>query len=124
MLHEASEEGGGPGLGWLKGVARRFPQQGQDPPLKVPHMGWNSIQRIRTDGILAKVPDDADFYFAHSYFVETQDTAAQAATSVYGQPFTAVVESGNIFGAQFHPEKSHMNGLRFIEAFLEQTAHA
>lgn len=123
MLHEGSEEGDGAGLGWLPGIAKRF-SPGLDRRLAVPHLGWNSVRKHANSPILESNQDGADFYFAHSYYVSTEKVKAVAGETDYGLSFTAVVEDGPVFGAQFHPEKSHMNGLRFLQRFLELSAHA
>lgn len=123
MLHAGSEEGEGAGLGWLPGIAKRF-QPPRDAGLAVPHLGWNSVKIHPKSAIMANNQDGADFYFAHSYYVATEKADAVAGETDYGVRFTAVVEEGPIFGAQFHPEKSHMNGLRFLQRFLELSAHA
>lgn len=120
LEYETSE-----GLDWIGGnVKRIYPE---DPALKIPHMGWNTLwpnvqgKDLRAhklfDGILAG-EDGWHAYFVHSYHFETDNPDDVAATTQYGTPITAAVARGNIAGTQFHPEKSQMLGLRFITNFL------
>ena len=100
------------GLGIFDGIVRRFPHDA-----RVPHMGWNELESRAPSRLLAKLAPNAYVYFAHSYYVP--ETAATAARSTYAVPYTAVLESGNIFGVQFHPEKSGPIGLRIVKNFVE-----
>lgn len=117
FLFERSDEmGDHAGLGILPGHVTRFPV---DLPYKVPHMGWNQLDVKRDTPLLAGVPADTSVYFVHSYYcVPNQDTDV-VATVDYGIPFTAVVQRGNLFGVQFHPEKSQRTGLKILTNFLE-----
>jgi glutamine amidotransferase len=118
MFTRHSEEGDAEGLGWLDGRTRRL-----SCDLPIPHIGWNDTAR-RGDSILfAGVPEDASFYFAHSYCVECQDDAIRATTE-YGESFASAVEAAPIFGTQFHPEKSLANGLKVVRNFVEYCRHA
>ena len=114
LLTRGSEEGGAPGLGWIAGEARRFPPGG---PLKVPHMGWNGVRPTRASALLEGLEVDARFYFVHSYFVAVDRPEDTLLKTTYGQEFDSAVQSGNIYGAQFHPEKSHRFGKRFLSNF-------
>jgi imidazole glycerol-phosphate synthase subunit HisH len=100
------------GLGIFEGTVRRFPRDA-----RVPHMGWNELEPRAASRLLAKLDPNPYVYFAHSYYVP--ETAATAARSTYAVPYTAVLESGNIFGVQFHPEKSGPIGLRIVKNFVE-----
>ncbi len=119
LLTESSAEGSLLGLGWIRGNASRLaPPQGSN--LKVPHMGWNIAQPTETGTahpLWAGLEADARFYFVHSYCVEAKDRAAVLATAHHGQTFDAVIATGNIAGAQFHPERSHRAGKRLLENF-------
>lgn len=112
LLFEEGEEGGVPGLGVLPGRVPRLPAG-----VKVPHMGWNSL-RFRKPALLWDgIPDGSYFYFVHSYYVEPAREDLVAATTDYGISFAAAVSTGNLFGVQFHPEKSSSLGLRILENF-------
>jgi imidazole glycerol phosphate synthase glutamine amidotransferase subunit len=106
---EAPEERG---LGIFEGTVRRFTADA-----RVPHMGWNELERRRESRLLAGLPERPFVYFAHSYFVP--ESCVTAAACTYTTPYTALVEHGNIFGVQFHPEKSGPTGLRIVKNFLE-----
>jgi len=112
-LFECSEEAPQErGLGLYPGMVRRFPADA-----RVPHMGWNELE-LRGDSKLVRNLDARPFvYFAHSYYVP--ENSRSAATCTYTVPYTAVLESGNVFGVQFHPEKSGPVGLRIVRNFLE-----
>lgn len=114
LLTEGSEEGRLPGLGWIKGRATRIPPA---PGLKVPHMGWDVVTRLKSSALTADLPHDARFYFAHSYCVHVDDPADAVLRGRHGIAFDAVIQHGNIFGAQFHPEKSHRFGKQLLANF-------
>ncbi|PCJ60838.1 MAG: imidazole glycerol phosphate synthase subunit HisH [Candidatus Hydrogenedentota bacterium] len=119
MLFEHSEEGeGSPGLGILKGNVTRFPHA-TDTGLKVPHMGWNRLQLVqeRPCPILQNLSDDPYVYFVHSYHPVLDDDLTTYATATYGYTFPAVVGRDKIFGTQFHPEKSQLEGIGILKAF-------
>lgn len=115
LLFETGWEGGRhAGLGVLRGEVRRFDLP---PPLKVPHMGWNTV---RWHGAGARWGADGDaFYFVHAYQARPADEQLVAATADYGGPFCAAVVRGRLFATQFHPEKSQAVGLRLLRRFLE-----
>lgn len=116
LLTDGSEEGILPGLGWIPGRARRF-YSGPDCTLKVPHMGWNRVYTCRPHSLTDALPDEPRFYFVHSYYVKAADEADVLATTSYGTSFHSMLARDNIFGAQFHPEKSHRYGLALLKAF-------
>ena len=112
-LFESSEEAPElSGLGFFPGIVRRF-----STGARVPHMGWNELTPTQDSRLLRDVNPHPYVYFAHSYYVPV--TAATAATCTYTTPYTAVLESGNIYGVQFHPEKSGPIGLRIVRNFVE-----
>ncbi len=117
----SSEEGTQSGLGWLDATTVRFTFNGPSPAsLKVPHMGWNYVQPERADPLLADLPLEPRFYFVHSYHLVCSDSHDVLATAKYGYHFPAMVAKGNIYGAQFHPEKSHKYGMALLKNFAER----
>lgn len=86
--------------------------------LKVPHMGWNNVAQTMAHPLWQSIDDGGRFYFVHSYFVQTQDQALIAGKSHYGLDFVAALARDNVFAAQFHPEKSHTNGLQLLKNFV------
>lgn len=117
LMTGRSEEGYLPGLGWLDAEVRKF--RFPDPSgLKIPHMGWNTIFIQRANPLL-KSEYRQRFYFVHAYHVVCADEADVVATCEYGYDFVAAFAHGNIFGLQFHPEKSHRFGMAVMKRFLE-----
>ncbi|MCK5881977.1 MAG: imidazole glycerol phosphate synthase subunit HisH [Sinobacterium sp.] len=90
----------------------------QHDHLKVPHMGWNNVKQLNDHPIWHGIKDDERFYFVHSYFVDMSDPEEVIGQCDYGQPFAAAFARDNLIAAQFHPEKSHLAGLRFLRNFL------
>ena len=121
LLLDSSEEGSEAGLGLVPGAVRRFPSVVDERRLLIPHMGWNTVRRHDGhDGILPSVQDGSRFYFVHSFHAVPNDPADIFATSEYGVPFTSMVRHGRVIGAQFHPEKSHRNGMALLSDFARQ----
>jgi glutamine amidotransferase len=119
MASEGHEKGVYKGLNWIMGPVTRLEPRGG---LKVPHMGWNTLNFTHAHPLLANIPDgDAGLhaYFVHSYHLQPTDDRQLYATADYGQAVTACVGRDNLFGTQFHPEKSQTLGLTLIENFLE-----
>lgn len=112
LFSESEEFGQGKGLDLIPGVVRRFPRG-----LKVPHMGWNQVAHSGDLAIFTGIPAGAYFYFVHSYYPEPLDGTLQVATCQYGITFPAAIGRGNLFGTQFHPEKSQRWGLKLLENF-------
>ena len=94
-----------------------FEEEISSEVLKVPHMGWNTIQPERSSPLLSGLPDPAYFYFVHSYHAVPSHSSDVLASTVYGTSFPAIVQRNNVFGVQFHPEKSHNNGLHILQNF-------
>jgi imidazole glycerol-phosphate synthase subunit HisH len=111
-----SEEGNVEGLGWLDAETTRF--RLNDIRHKVPHMGWNSIEAKKESPLLKGIPDNSYFYFVHSYHVTCNNKEDILTTTSYGYEFVSAVQKGNVFGTQFHPEKSHKQGERMLLNFL------
>jgi imidazole glycerol-phosphate synthase subunit HisH len=116
LLGQGSEEGALAGLGLLEGRCVRF-CRGGEPPLRVPHMGWNVLAPRRDSALLTGLDEHARFYFVHSYHLGCGDPVDVLATARYGVEFTAMVQRGNVWGAQFHPEKSHRYGMALLGNF-------
>ena len=114
LITRSSEEGGLPGLGWIAALTRRFPAS---LGLKVPHMGWNVVTPVRNSPLLEGLSEESRFYFVHSYRVDVENPEDSLLKTTYGVTFDAAVNRGNIYGAQFHPEKSHRFGLRLLKNF-------
>lgn len=117
LFTRSSEEGQLPGLGWLNAKTVRFTFSGPEANLKIPHMGWNTLQIYRSHPLLNDLGPDARFYFDHSYHVLCNDNDNVLATTTYGYDFPSIVAQGNILGAQFHPEKSHKFGMKLLKNF-------
>ncbi len=123
LFTESEEFGRTQGLNIIPGAVRRFsfdksPDSGS-PALKIPHMGWNTIKKVKSPPILKDVADNAHLYFVHSYYVVPQDQDVIATTTDYGGEFTSMVWKDNIYATQFHPEKSQDVGLSILKAFGE-----
>jgi glutamine amidotransferase len=113
MLVDGSDEGRRAGLGWIPGRVHAFSSLNQ-PDLMVPHLGWNDVRVTRPNSLLAGLESDARFYFLHSYYVTADRAEDVAAECRYGIDFACVINDGHIYGAQFHPEKSHSFGARLL----------
>lgn len=115
LLTRRSEEGTLPGLGWLDAETVRFKLT--DSTLKIPHMGWSGVEPTRPNQLL-EVGTDSRYYFVHAYHLMCDNDETVVATSNYGADFPAIVNRRNIFGVQFHPEKSHRFGMELLKRFL------
>ena len=118
LFTRRSEEGELPGLGWIAGDTIRFKRAVEPSTLKVPHMGWNFIEPAKPDPLLRDLPPEPRFYFVHSYHLVCDDAADVLTWTQYGHRFASAVQRGNIWGTQFHPEKSHKFGLALLKNFL------
>jgi len=115
LLTNGSEEGSLPGLGWIPAHTRHFPAQSG---LKVPHMGWNSVKPNRPSKLTQNFPTDSRFYFVHSYYVTVENPQDSILRTTYGIKFDSAIQHDNIYGAQFHPEKSHKFGIQLFKNFV------
>lgn len=120
LFTKKSEEGNAEGLQWLDAETKRFNFQTSNIGLRVPHMGWKTIESKRDSAILDGLSPAAEFYFVHSYHVCCHETGDIVATTRYGYDFASVIQKDNIFGSQFHPEKSHQDGITFLKNFVER----
>jgi glutamine amidotransferase len=117
MLARSSEEGELPGLGWIDADVRSFKSHGGIKHMAVPHMGWNDVRPVAPSPLFAELETNARFYFLHSYFMRCDRPEDVLATCNYGFDFACAVHSANIYGVQFHPEKSHRFGDRLLRNF-------
>jgi imidazole glycerol-phosphate synthase subunit HisH len=113
LLTNGSEEGNLPGLGWVPSYTYKFPSS----DLKVPHMGWNLVKEKEKSPLTENFTGDYRFYFVHSYYVKVEDEKNSILQTTYGVTFDSAIQKDNIFGAQFHPEKSHRFGMQLFKNF-------
>lgn len=120
LLDSSEENGGVPCLGLFPGQVRYFGQNLQidGERLKVPHMGWNTVEQRLDHPLWHNIPDQSRFYFVHSYYVQVDNQRQVAGSCEYGLPFAAALADGPCFAVQFHPEKSHTNGLQLLQNFV------
>lgn len=117
LLTYKSEEGNLAGFGWIDAETKKFKFELEDN-FKVPHMGWNHVIKNNESPIIEKINESSKFYFVHSYFVQVNNNESSIMKAHHGQDFDAIISNGeNIFGAQFHPEKSHKFGMQFLTNF-------
>ncbi len=117
LLADGSDEGERPGLGWIGGHVRRIDTRNLNRPPHLPHMGWNSVDMAQQHPVLEGVDANHGFYFLHTYFFDAANKEDVLATVDYGGDLPCVVGHKRCVGAQFHPEKSHSNGIRLISNF-------
>jgi len=117
LMCKSSTEGALPGLGWFDADVERFAFP-DDSGLKVPHMGWNTLRVEKANSLLTG-EEEQRFYFVHSYYIKCHDDGDILATSHHGFDFTAAISRDQIFGVQFHPEKSHRFGRSVMKRFVE-----
>jgi len=119
MLANQSEEGELDGLGWLDADVIKFKQVDGLAGVSLPQMGWNTLSVQRESLLFANLPDEAEFYFLHSYYFSPKDRNDALSISHYGNEFVSAVNSRNIYGTQFHPEKSHSWGVQLLKNFAK-----
>ncbi|MFA5571845.1 MAG: imidazole glycerol phosphate synthase subunit HisH [Crenarchaeota archaeon] len=112
LFFESSEEGPGTGLSFFKGSVKQLPKT-----KKIPHMGWNTLNLIKPNGLLAEIKEGSYVYFVHSFYPEPKDASIICAKTEYGTIFTSAVCEKNIYATQFHPEKSGETGLKILKNF-------
>jgi glutamine amidotransferase len=119
ILGKSSDEGVLPGLGWIDADIKKFDVALLTNKTHLPHMGWNDVVAIKETPLLHELETDARFYFLHSYYFKCNNQEDTIATTGYGTEFASAVQSGNVFGVQFHPEKSHHYGVQLLKNFAE-----
>jgi len=117
LLTKHSEEGDVEGLGWIAAKTKLFDKRKLNG-LKIPHMGWNTLEKNDDNAIMTGVTIEDMFYFVHSYFVECEQKENVLCSTEYGIRFHSGISEGNIFGFQFHPEKSHDSGIKLLKNFV------
>jgi imidazole glycerol-phosphate synthase subunit HisH len=119
VMADESEEGELRGLGWIKGSVRQIDASLLTNKPKLPHMGWNTVTPKQQRPILDGIDHEKGFYFLHSYYFSCASDENVLTTSHYGSEFASAVVANNIYGFQFHPEKSHANGITIFKNFAE-----
>jgi len=122
LLERSEENNGVEGIGLLPGDVRFFGEDlkyEQGELLKVPHMGWNNVEQSLDHPLWHGIENNSRFYFVHSYYVDAASTSQVAGLSHYGVSFSAAMSHNNLFATQFHPEKSHTNGLKLLKSFVQ-----
>lgn len=119
VMAKSSEEGILPGLGWFDATVKKFDESKISIKPKLPHMGWNEIEPTGSHPLLKDIDFDKGFYFIHSYYFDAHNSNDVLINSHYGIKFCCAVRKDNLFGFQFHPEKSHSNGINLFKNFAE-----
>lgn len=117
IMARSSEEGSLAGLGWVDATVKRFQPGDMTENRKIPHMGWNTVQTEKDSSLFANFTETPRFYFVHSYYVLCNHKEDILGTTDYGIPFASALQRDNIFGVQFHPEKSHAFGMQLYKNF-------
>ena len=121
LLAESSDEGNAMGLGFIAGRVRRIDIRKLNRPPHLPHMGWNSVNIAKDAQLFGGIDAKRGFYFLHSYYFDATNPGEVTATTNYGDEIPCAVQRENVFGAQFHPEKSHSNGVQLLKNFAGLT---
>lgn len=119
MLAKSSTEGVLPGLGWIDGAVTKFDVPAMPRGTNLPHMGWNDVKPVVEGGLFMGMEQDARFYFLHSYYFECHQQSNILAVTDYGGSFSCAVSRDNVYGVQFHPEKSHHFGSQLLSNFAK-----
>jgi glutamine amidotransferase len=120
LMARKSEEGNAEGLGWIDAEVKKFDTRNWKSEARLPHMGWNTAQPHSTNDILWGLTENR-FYFLHSYYISPVHTETSLASTHYQDDFVCAVHRENIYGVQFHPEKSHSSGIQLLKNFAERT---
>ena len=117
ILANKSEEGILSGLGWVNGEVKKIDKTLLNQKPKVPHLGWNSVELNKMNSLFDGIDTDEGFYFLHSYYFDCANDSDVLTRTFYGKSFASAVNNNNVYGVQFHPEKSHHNGVRLLQNF-------
>ena len=117
VMSYGSDEGCEEGFGWIPGRVKKFSADEINSKPKLPHMGWNTVNDLHGHPLLEGVENDLGFYFIHSYYMNCENSKNVLTTTDYGVKFPSSIYKDNIFGVQFHPEKSHKNGIAVLKNF-------
>jgi len=117
LMAQYGEEGDCSGLGWVDGTIKKF-KVSDNLKFKIPHTGWNQIEYQKESPIMNKIPSSTEFYFVHSYFFQSDNQDIVLNTTNYSTSFISAIQSENIYGVQYHPEKSHDQGLQLLSNFI------
>jgi imidazole glycerol-phosphate synthase subunit HisH len=118
LLTESSEEGTKKGLNWIPAQTMKF-KFVKEQNLKIPHMGWNEVTPSSPSNLTKDLPQPSRFYFVHSYYVKVEHEENSILKTTYGITFDSAIQKDNIYGAQFHPEKSHKYGIKLFDNFVK-----
>lgn len=119
LATEGEEHGRHGGLGWIAGTVRRLRPSPAAGSVRIPHVGWNDLEVVNRNGLLLGASTSPTYYFVHSYVLVPDDASVVSGYTTYGERFATTVETGNVFGTQFHPEKSQRDGLALLDRFLK-----
>lgn len=119
LITHSSDEGKEKGLGWVEGTTVKFNSNMIGGNLKIPHMGWNYVKSKKDVKLWSNMPDNSRFYFVHSYHMKMNNKEDEWLMATYGYEFCAAFQKDNIYGCQFHPEKSHKFGLQLMKNFVD-----
>ena len=117
LASKGYEYGEWEGLGWIPGSVQRL--TATDPSIRIPHIGWNTVEVVKPSGLFREAKGEQSFYFVHSYALHPKDAAVVSGYCEHGERFVACIERANIFATQFHPEKSQRCGLALLRSFLK-----
>lgn len=117
LMTKWSEEGNVEGLGWLDAETKSLREC--SPSILVPHIGWNTALKKKDSPLMTNIPSESEFYFVHSFYVSCHDPSDIITVTNYGCEFASTIQRSNIFATQFHPEKSHSNGIKLLKNFAE-----
>ena len=120
MMAKTSSEGALQGLGWIDAEVLKFDDAQRSAKLPLPHMGWNDVHPKNKSALIHNLENDARFYFLHSYYFKCNRPETSIADAEYGIQFSCAVNNENVYGAQFHPEKSHHFGIQLLKNFAER----